>query len=117
LQIVHATNSLFLIDDSAENAYEASTHTPPAHVLLFGTYPWNAVVHRPENAVAEDKMTYVEKEARGVLDKFAQRRQDAIKEAWLPEGVERVGNWQEVVQWVKSAEADGRWENAGEEGR
>jgi len=99
-EIVHSTGSLFLIDDSAENAFHAATHSPPAKVLLFGDYAWNAVVQHDEGE-PEDTMTYVELKEAGLLEKRAARRQSLIQEGWLPEGVERVRTWDEVIAWVE----------------
>ena len=103
MQIVHSTKSLFLIDDSAENALHAANHSAPAKVLLFGDYPWNAVVQHDQEE-PEDTMTYVQLKESGRLEKRAERRKKLIQEGWLPEGVERVGNWGEVIEWVKRSE-------------
>jgi hypothetical protein len=100
---VHSTKSLFLIDDSAENALHAANHSPPAKVLLFGDYPWNAVVQHDEGE-PEDTMTYVQLKESGRLEKRAEKRKKLIAEGWLPEGVERVSNWGEVIEWVKKFE-------------
>lgn len=91
---------MFLIDDSAENALQAANASPPAKVLLFGDYPWNAVVLHDEGQ-AEDTMTYVELKEAGLLEKRAERRKKLIEEGWLPDGVERVRNWDEVIAWVE----------------
>lgn len=99
-QIVHSTNALFLIDDSAENARDAASASPPVKVLLFGDYPWNAIVHKHGDEQSEDTMTYVELEKRGMLEKRAERRKQLIQRAWLPEGVERVKDWNAVISWV-----------------
>jgi hypothetical protein len=99
-QIVHSTGSLFLIDDSAENALHAANHSPPAKVLLFGDYAWNAVVQHDEGQ-PEDTMTYVELKDAGLLEKRAIRRKRLVEEGWLPDGVERVRNWDEVIAWVE----------------
>jgi hypothetical protein len=89
-----------LIDDSAENALHAANALPPAKVLLFGDYPWNAVVaHDAEQP--EDTMTYVELKEAGLLEKRAERRKILIEEGWLPKGVERVRSWDEVSAWVE----------------
>jgi hypothetical protein len=99
-QIVHSTGSLFLIDDSAENALHAANSSPPAKVLLFGDYPWNAVVQHGEEE-PEDTMTYVELQEAGKLEKRAERRKHLIHEGWLPQGVERVRDWNAVIAWVE----------------
>ena len=106
--MVHETGCLFLIDDSAENSLEASRGNPPCHVLLFGDYPWNRVVRKPEENTEEDTMTYIAAQERGMLDKVEARREALIKEGWLPPGVERISNWAEVVAWVKRAEENGQ---------
>jgi hypothetical protein len=92
---------LFLIDDSAENALDASNASTPAKVLLFGNYAWNAVMIPHEEREPEDTMTYVELKQRGLLEKRQARRREKIKEGWLPSGVERVANWEEVIMWVE----------------
>jgi hypothetical protein len=55
----------------------------------------------------EDKMTYVEWQNRGLLDQVEKRRKERIERGWLPEHVERVSDWNEVVQWLQ------RWEDKG----
>ncbi len=101
---MHSTGALFLIDDSSENALDASTAIPPCKVLLFGRYPWNAVVHDPEQSIPEDSLPYYEKAEQGLLEESERRRQKLIQQGWLPHGVERVSDWEEVVQWVKEYE-------------
>jgi hypothetical protein len=110
---------MVLIDDSAENAFDASQADPPAKVLLFGQYPWNAVVRAkktskyadsstPENGHGGvditdeelDDLPYIEKSKRGLLERARERRKKMIQEGWIPEGVERVRNWEEVISWV-----------------
>jgi hypothetical protein len=49
----------------------------------------------------EDTMTYVELKDAGLLEKRAVRRKRLVEEGWLPEGVERVKNWDEVIAWVE----------------
>ena len=89
-----------MIDDSAENALHAANASPPAKVLLFGDYPLNAVVAHDEGQ-PEDTMTYVELKEAGLLEKRAERRKKMIEEGWLPEGVERVRSWVQVIAWVE----------------
>ena len=96
---MQSTGALFLVDDSAENALEAANSDPPVKVLLFGDYPWNAIVHRPET---QETMTYVEQARRGLLEETEQRRQQLIREGWLPDGVIRVANWDGVIQWIEN---------------
>lgn len=100
-QIVHNTGALFLVDDSAENALDASASSPPVKVLLFGDYPWNAVVYRHGE---QDRMTYVEKADKGLLADSEAKRGKALTEGWLPEGVERVSDWDAVVRWTEDFE-------------
>ena len=104
--MIHQTHASLLIDDSSENAYESSIASPPVRVLLFGDYPWNAIVHRPELLTEQDKLTYVEKEQRGLLDAAAERRKQQIEEGWLPHGTERVRDWEDVVSWVQKHGAE-----------
>lgn len=105
---MHTTNALLLIDDSAENALEASRASPPVKVLLFGRYPWNEVLLRPEEVDEVDGMKYVDWQERGLMDEVEERRRRRQEEAWLPDHVERVGDWDEVVLWLERWERDGR---------
>lgn len=49
-------------------------------------------------------MTWAEKLKRGLLEGAEERREEMIRVGWLPEGVERVGGWEEVVRWVRNWE-------------
>lgn len=51
-----------------------------------------------------DTMTYVELQKQGLLEKRQSRRRDKIAEGWLPNGVERVRDWDEVIKWVEALE-------------
>ena len=101
-----------LIDDSAENALEASIAEPPVSVLLFGRYPWNEVVSKSPSDHGQsdkeeggiDQMTYVE----GLLPLVEERRRKRVEEGWVPPHVERVGDWEDVVQWLNKWEESGR---------
>ena len=104
-EIVHSTGSILLIDDSAETALDAARADPPVKVLLFGKYPWNAIVHRPENSNELDELTYVERIRRGLVETGEERRNKLIREAWLPDGVERVADWADTVRWVGELES------------
>lgn len=96
------TNAMLLVDDSAENALTCARLEPRQRVLLFGSYPWNAEIRAPEEpAHPDDKKTYVELEQEGKLAEAQERRQRRIDAAWLPEGVKRVRNWDEVVEFVR----------------
>lgn len=113
-EVVHQTQALFLVDDSAENAVDASRADPPVHVLLFGEYPWNAIVPRKDRPAddpladpEDDRMTYKDKERLGLLAKSEERRRRLIEEGWVPKGVERVKDWDAVVRWVEAKEQDG----------
>lgn len=122
-QIVHSTSSLFLIDDSAENAYDAAHASPPVRVLLFGAYPWNAVVHQRHHhhnhdlddldrkasqgsriPEPEDEWTYTQLKDNGWVEAMDEKHAKLVREDWLPEGVERVRNWEEVISWVAKYE-------------
>ncbi|KAK8864211.1 hypothetical protein IAR55_001457 [Kwoniella newhampshirensis] len=104
-EIIHSTSSLFLIDDSSENAYDVSIslhpHPYPTKVLLFGSYPWNAIVHKPEQLQPLEEMTYLEKEEKGLMGQYEALRKEKIAQGWLPESVERVADWEGVVKWVE----------------
>jgi hypothetical protein len=52
-------------------------------------------------------MTYVELQKQGMLEKRQSRRRDKIAEGWLPSGVERVRDWDEVIKWVEALEQRG----------
>ncbi|WWC61656.1 uncharacterized protein I303_104240 [Kwoniella dejecticola CBS 10117] len=111
-EIIHSTSSLFLIDDSSENAYDVATstypHDGPIKVLLFGDYPWNAVVHGdpsfPKSAV--EGMTYHEKVKNGLLEEYESIRKKKLEKKWLPPGVERAGDWEKVLGWVERFDSD-----------
>lgn len=111
IQIIHNTSSLFLIDDSAENAYDIATscyaHPHATKVLLFGAYPWNAVVRSPESTFPIEKMTYVAKKEKGLLGESEKLRKDKIQKGWLPEGVIRVNGWNDVLKWVEAFDKNG----------
>ncbi|WVO22348.1 uncharacterized protein IAS62_003678 [Cryptococcus decagattii] len=110
-EIIHNTSSLFLIDDSAENAYDIATscyaHPHATKVLLFGAYPWNAVVQSPESTLPIEKMTYVAKKEKGLLGESEKLRKDKIQKGWLPEGVIRVNGWKDVLKWVEAFDKNG----------
>ncbi|WVO16370.1 hypothetical protein L204_104045 [Cryptococcus depauperatus] len=110
-EIVHNTSSLFLIDDSAENAYDVSTscydHPHTTRVLLFGNYPWNTIVRSPETSLPIENMTFVERQDKGLLEEYSKLREQRIKEGWLPKGVVRVGDWEDVIRWVEKFEETG----------
>lgn len=102
-EVMLQTGALLLVDDSAENALTCARLKPRQRVLLFGSYPWNAEVRSPHEAEhPDDKKTYVELEKEGKLAEAQARRQKRIDAAWLPEGVTRVKNWGEVVEFVKA---------------
>lgn len=99
--------AMLLVDDSAENALAAAAADPPARVLLFGSYPWNAEIVPPHGECAahpHDKLIYIEREEQGLISDCDARRTMRIEEGWLPEGVTRVRNWDEVVAHVASLE-------------
>lgn len=99
---------MLLVDDSAENALAAAAADPPAPVLLFGTYPWNAEIVPPHGectAHPHDKLIYVDREEQGILVECLERRNMRIDHGWLPEGVTRVHDWNEVVKFVQGLES------------
>ncbi|WWD17491.1 hypothetical protein CI109_101932 [Kwoniella shandongensis] len=107
-EIIHSTSSLFLIDDSSENAYDIATslhpHPYPTKVLLFGNYPWNAIVHVPDQLQPLEKMTYLQKQENGLVEEYERLRKEKIERGWLPDGVVRVGGWENVIHWVEGFE-------------
>jgi len=58
-------------------------------------------VRRPGDV---DPMTYEEKERDGLLAESEERRVRLIREGWLPDGVGRVGGWEEAVRWIERSE-------------
>ncbi|KAJ6519406.1 hypothetical protein C8R45DRAFT_951372 [Mycena sanguinolenta] len=92
-----------LIDDSAENAIQCATASPPTRVLLFGDYQWNKRISRSGDGA--DEMCFDKRLAAVGGKKF-----------WLeetlvvPDGVpiERVRDWSEVVRWITAARQEGR---------
>ncbi|TXT15585.1 hypothetical protein VHUM_00088 [Vanrija humicola] len=104
-EVMRQTGAKLLIDDSSENALAAAAADPPERVLLFGGWPWNVAIVPPDGEGAahpDDKKLYVELAAEeGGLAAAAERRAVRIRRAWLPKGVERVANWNDVVEWVK----------------
>ncbi|KAG6844335.1 hypothetical protein H0H87_007693 [Tephrocybe sp. NHM501043] len=97
-QVCADLGAVLLIDDSAENALQCATYKEPTRVLLFGDYEWNKRLSGPQDA--RDEMA------------FDQRlKAEKGKEFWkeenvpIPEGapVTRVGEWAEVVRWIKAA--------------
>jgi len=49
-------------------------------------------------------LTYVERKKQGVLVEHEERREKLLKEGWLPDGVERVSDWEGVLRWVEEYE-------------
>jgi len=49
-------------------------------------------------------LPYVEKVEKGLLKKSQERRKKLIAENWLPDGVERVKDWDAVLRWVEEDE-------------
>ncbi|KAJ3882386.1 hypothetical protein F5051DRAFT_394724 [Lentinula edodes] len=105
-QVCADLKARLLIDDSSENALQVSTSssaaTPPTPVLLFGHYEWNKRLSLHSDAV--DAMAFdtrLQKEGGREFWKY-ERFEDHI-----PEGapLHRVRDWEEVVQFVKSARA------------
>ncbi|WWC70412.1 uncharacterized protein I206_104363 [Kwoniella pini CBS 10737] len=107
-EIIHSTSSLFLIDDSSENAFDVANskypHEGSIKVLLFGNYPWNAIIHGDPSDIESplEKMTYFEKLKNNKLEEYENIRKHKIEKNWLPPGVERVSNWENVFEWVES---------------
>ncbi|KAJ8457468.1 hypothetical protein ONZ45_g18301 [Pleurotus djamor] len=55
-QVCNDLGARLLIDDSAENAIQCSTHDPPTRVLLFGDYQWNKRTSGPSDY--RDEMSF-----------------------------------------------------------
>ncbi|KAL0950732.1 hypothetical protein HGRIS_007507 [Hohenbuehelia grisea] len=101
-QVCNDLGAKLLIDDSAENATQCSTYTPPVRVLLFGDYSWNQRVCGPGDQA--DEMTF---ERRLIAEGGREFWKEEKFE--IPEGapLTRVRDWTEVVRWVKQAKAEG----------
>lgn len=100
--------AMLLVDDSAENALAAAAADPPAKVLLFGEYPWNAEIIPHDGDCAahpHDKLIYVEREEQGLVEECKERREKRIELGWLPDGVARVKDWNAVVAMVERIES------------
>lgn len=77
-------------------------------VLLFGRYPWNEVVGPPEEMDELDGGTYVEWREGGKMEEVEKRRKGRVERGWMPDHVERVGDWDEVVRRLERWEEEGR---------
>lgn len=106
LQVCADLKARLLIDDSSENALQVSTSssaaTPPTPVLLFGHYEWNKRLSLHSDAV--DTMAF---ETRLQIEGGREFWKYERFEDHIPEGapLHRVRDWEEVVQFVKSARA------------
>jgi hypothetical protein len=103
-EVMRQVGAMLLVDDSAENAVSAALADPPAPVLLFGEYPWNVEIVPPHGECAahpHDKLLYLEREERGIVDECRARREMRIDHGWLPKGVTRVKDWNAVLQFVQ----------------
>ncbi|KAJ3890663.1 hypothetical protein GG344DRAFT_66090 [Lentinula edodes] len=105
-QVCADLKARLLIDDSSENALQVSTSssaaTPPTPVLLFGHYEWNKRLSLHSDAV--DAMAFNTRlQIEGGREFWKYER----FEDHIPEGapLHRVRDWEEVVQFVKSARA------------
>ncbi|KAJ3864141.1 hypothetical protein EV359DRAFT_64264 [Lentinula novae-zelandiae] len=105
-QVCADLKARLLIDDSSENALQVSTSssaaTPPTPVLLFGHYEWNKRLSLHSDAV--DTMAF---ETRLQIEGGREFWKYERFEDHIPEGapLHRVRDWEEVVQFVKSARA------------
>ncbi|KAJ3919018.1 hypothetical protein F5877DRAFT_66896 [Lentinula edodes] len=105
-QVCADLKARLLIDDSSENALQVSTSssaaTPPTPVLLFGHYEWNKRLSLHSDAV--DAMAF---DTRLQIEGGREFWKYERFEDHIPEGapLHRVRDWEEVVQFVKSARA------------
>lgn len=92
-----------MIDDSLENALKCATANPPVPVLLFGDNEWNQRLAKYSDI--KEEVSFAVKSA-----------QEGGREFWkddnitFPKGepLERVKNWQEIVEWIKKASDEGK---------
>lgn len=110
--MAHALGACLLIDDSLENALTCAAHEPPLPVLLFGKYPWNS--HLTAEDTTEDDKAHQERILRGIESEkgedlaFRLKREEETKGRLdLPQSVQRVDNWEEVVETLKGLSKDG----------
>ena len=110
--VAHALGACLLIDDSLENALTCAAHEPPLPVLLFGKYPWNS--HLTAEDTTEDDKAHQERVLRGIESEkgedlaFRLKREEETKGRLdLPDSVQRVDNWEEVVETLKGLSKDG----------
>ena len=101
-----------MVDDSLENALTCAAHEPPLPVLLFGKYPWNS--HLTAEDTTEDEKAHQERVLRGIESEKGEAMADRLKREQetkgrldLPGSVQRVNNWEEVVETLKSLSNDG----------
>ena len=111
-QVAHALGACLLVDDSLENALTCAAHEPPLPVLLFGKYPWNS--HLTAEDTTEDEKAHQERVLRGIESEKGEAMADRLKREQetkgrldLPGSVQRVNNWEEVVETLKSLSNDG----------
>ncbi|KAF5327119.1 hypothetical protein D9619_004722 [Psilocybe cf. subviscida] len=102
-QVCDDLGAKLLIDDSAENALQCSTASPAVPVLLFGDYQWNKRLCGPQDGTVEMSFD-IRLAAEGGREFW---KEETVP---IPEGAPlwRVKNWQEAVEWVKKAHAEGR---------
>ncbi|KAF5384739.1 hypothetical protein D9757_006237 [Collybiopsis confluens] len=99
-------NARLLIDDSSENALQlVTTLSEPIPVLLFGQYEWNKRISSHADSV--ESMVF---ENRLQIEGGREFWKEERFEDHIPDGaqIRRVKDWEEVVEWVKTARAENR---------
>ena len=80
-----------LIDDSLENCIMCSGDTK---AIIFGGYEWGKRHSTTTNA--DDSESYAERLVRQPTDRWWEN--DVITD--LPDGIVRLGTWDEVLVWI-----------------
>ncbi|KAJ8517041.1 hypothetical protein ONZ45_g5740 [Pleurotus djamor] len=82
-QVCNDLGARLLIDDSAENAIQCSTHDPPTRVLLFGDYQWNKRTSGPSDY--RDEMSFdIRLKAEGGREFWKEEALEIPKDAPIP---------------------------------
>ena len=95
-----------MVDDSAENAFKTASSPHPVTVLLFGKYLWNRRVTKlksEDEELSHEERTKAENGREWWKDDEFELPQPGLR-------IHRTETWDDVVQWVRQAKADGHWE-------
>lgn len=83
--------AVLLIDDSLENCIVCNTYDTKA--IVFGGYEWGK---RHSAGGLDDSESYAERLGRQPNERWWEN--DVVKD--LPQGIVRLGTWDEVVAWI-----------------